>query len=186
MSLRSCDRSRGQSSTVFDCLSLARVEDLGTAAVGPGACGHGPCGMPCQSLWSTVEWNVCCGAELLGRAMATKKKKAGRTRGRGVVRRAAAKSARLSAGEWFEKLAAVQARLRAPDGCPWDREQTHASLRTYLIEEAYEVLEALESGDDGKFAEEMGDLLLQIMFHSQIAKEEGRFTIVDVIREIYE
>ena len=118
--------------------------------------------------------------------MATKKKKAGRTRGRGVVRRAAAKSARLSAGEWFEKLAAVQARLRAPDGCPWDREQTHASLRTYLIEEAYEVLEALESGDDGKFAEEMGDLLLQIMFHSQIAKEEGRFDVSDVIREVHD
>ena len=92
----------------------------------------------------------------------------------------------MSAGEWFEKLAAVQARLRAPDGCPWDREQTHVSLRTYLIEEAYEVLEALESGDDGKFAEEMGDLLLQIVFHSQIAKEEGRFTVSDVIREVHD
>jgi tetrapyrrole methylase family protein / MazG family protein len=102
------------------------------------------------------------------------------------VRRTAAKSPRLSAGEWFEKLMAVQARLRAPDGCPWDREQTHASLRTYLIEEAYEVLEALESGDDGKFAEEMGDLLLQIVFHSQIAKEEGRFTVSDVIREVHD
>lgn len=89
-------------------------------------------------------------------------------------------------GEWFEKLVAVQARLRAPDGCPWDREQTHATLRTYLIEEAYEVLEALESGDDAKFAEEMGDLLLQIVFHSQIAREEGRFTVADVIREIHD
>jgi tetrapyrrole methylase family protein / MazG family protein len=114
------------------------------------------------------------------------KKKTGKTRKPRAVRRAAAKSARLSAGEWFEKLAAVQARLRAPDGCPWDREQTHASLRTYLIEEAYEVLEALESGDDGKFAEEMGDLLLQIVFHSQIAKEEGRFTVSDVIREVHD
>lgn len=92
----------------------------------------------------------------------------------------------LADGEWFEKLVAVQARLRAPDGCPWDREQTHASLRTYLIEEAYEVLEALESEDDAKFAEEMGDLLLQIVFHSQIAREEGRFTIADVIREIHD
>jgi tetrapyrrole methylase family protein/MazG family protein len=118
--------------------------------------------------------------------MANKKKRAGKTRKAGAVRRVAAKSPRLSAGEWFEKLAAVQARLRAPDGCPWDREQTHASLRTYLIEEAYEVLEALESGDDGKFAEEMGDLLLQIMFHSQIAKEEGRFTVSDVIREVHD
>ena len=89
-------------------------------------------------------------------------------------------------GEWFEKLVAVQARLRAPDGCPWDREQTHESLRTYLIEEAYEVLEALESGKDAKFAEEMGDLLLQIVFHSQIAQEKGRFTVSDVIREIHD
>ena len=118
--------------------------------------------------------------------MATKKKQAARTKKRDGARRPAAKSPSLSAGEWFEKLAAVQARLRAPDGCPWDREQTHASLRTYLVEEAYEVLEALESGDDGKFAEEMGDLLLQIMFHSQIAKEEGRFTVSDVIREVHD
>jgi tetrapyrrole methylase family protein/MazG family protein len=92
----------------------------------------------------------------------------------------------VTPGEWFEKLVAVQARLRAPDGCPWDREQTHESLRTYLIEEAYEVLEALESGNDAKFAEEMGDLLLQIIFHSQMAQEKGRFTISDVIREIHD
>src|SRR5271170_7778004 len=89
-------------------------------------------------------------------------------------------------GQWFEKLVAVMARLRASGGCPWDREQTHATLRTYLIEEAYEVLEALDSGDDAKFAEEMGDLLLQIVFHSQIAKEEGRFTVSDVIREVHD
>jgi tetrapyrrole methylase family protein/MazG family protein len=118
--------------------------------------------------------------------MVNKKKKMGKARKAGAVRRIAANSPKLTAGEWFEKLAAVQARLRAPDGCPWDREQTHASLRTYLIEEAYEVLEALESGDDGKFAEEMGDLLLQIMFHSQIAKEEGRFDVSDVIREVHD
>jgi tetrapyrrole methylase family protein/MazG family protein len=92
---------------------------------------------------------------------------------------------RLTAGEWFEKLVALQARLRATNGCPWDREQTHSSLRTYLIEEAYEVLDALEGGEDAKFAEEMGDLLLQIVFHSQIAREEGRFTIADVIREVH-
>lgn len=97
-----------------------------------------------------------------------------------------AKRKRLTPGEWFEKLVAVQARLRAPNGCPWDREQTHQSLRTYLIEEAYEVLEALESGNDTKFAEEMGDLLLQIVFHSQIAREEGRFTVAEVIREIHD
>jgi tetrapyrrole methylase family protein / MazG family protein len=96
------------------------------------------------------------------------------------------KRAQETAGEWFEKLVAVQARLRAPGGCPWDREQTHDTLRTYLIEEAYEVLEALESGNDAKFAEEMGDLLLQIVFHSQMAQERGRFTISDVIREIHD
>lgn len=92
----------------------------------------------------------------------------------------------LTPGEWFEKLVAVQARLRAPKGCPWDREQTHETLRTYLLEEAYEVLEALDTGNDAKFAEEMGDLLLQIVFHSQIASEEGRFTVADVIREIHD
>src|SRR5438067_10445280 len=77
------------------------------------------------------------------------------------------KSKQLTPGEWFEKLGAVKARLRAPNGCPWDREQTHKSLRTYLIEEAYEVLEALESENDTKFAEEMGDLLLHFFFSSR-------------------
>src|SRR6267154_1319133 len=96
------------------------------------------------------------------------------------------KQKQVTPGQWFEKLVGVQARLRAPNGCPWDREQTHQSLRTYLLEEAYEVLEALESGSDAKFAEEMGDLLLQIVFHSQIAREEGRFTVAEVIREIHD
>ena len=90
------------------------------------------------------------------------------------------------AGAWFAKLVRLQARLRAPDGCPWDVEQTHLSLRTYLIEEAYEVLEALESGDDAKFAEELGDLLLQVVFHAQIATEQGRFGAADVVREIHQ
>jgi len=96
------------------------------------------------------------------------------------------KMARGAAGDWFEKLVGVMARLRGPGGCPWDREQTHATLRTYLIEEAYEVLDALDGADDVKFAEELGDLLLQIVFHAEMAEEEGRFGIVDVIREIYE
>src|SRR6267142_2573044 len=96
------------------------------------------------------------------------------------------KRMQATSGEWFERLVAVQARLRAPGGCPWDREQTHESLRTYLIEEAYEVLEALESRNDAKFAEEMGDLLLQIVFHSQMAQERGAFTVSDVIREIHD
>ncbi|MGH9741114.1 MAG: nucleoside triphosphate pyrophosphohydrolase [Candidatus Acidiferrum sp.] len=112
-----------------------------------------------------------------------KKKKRAKS---GAGHKTVSRPADLNAGEWFERLVAVQARLRAPDGCPWDREQSHESLRTYLIEEAYEVLEAMEGGDDGKFAEEMGDLLLQIVFHSQIAKEEGRFTVADVIREVHD
>lgn len=110
-------------------------------------------------------------------------------RGKKTKRRGSATKAKMrqtTAGAWFEKLVALQARLRAPNGCPWDREQTHQTLRTYLIEEAYEVLDALESGDDRKFAEEMGDLLLQIVFHSQIATEEGRFSVADVIREVHE
>jgi nucleoside triphosphate diphosphatase len=89
-------------------------------------------------------------------------------------------------GVAFDKLVGVMSRLRAPDGCPWDREQTHATLRTYLIEEAYEVLDALDGDDDAKCAEELGDLLLQVLFHAQIAREESRFSIADVIREIYE
>ena len=90
---------------------------------------------------------------------------------------------RENSGPAFARLAAVMARLRAPGGCPWDREQTHSTLRTYLIEEAYEVLDALDSHDDAKFAEELGDLLLQVLFHAQIAAEERRFSINDVIRE---
>jgi tetrapyrrole methylase family protein/MazG family protein len=118
--------------------------------------------------------------------MASRKKLSRKPKRRPAPARKAVKQDPMSAGDWFEKLVALQARLRAPGGCPWDREQTHATLRTYLIEEAYEVLDALESGDDSKFAEEMGDLLLQVVFHSQIAAEESRFTVSDVIREIHE
>jgi tetrapyrrole methylase family protein/MazG family protein len=66
-------------------------------------------------------------------------------------------------------------RLRAPDGCPWDREQTHDSLKPYLLEETYEVLEAIESGDDQRLRDELGDLLLQVAMHTEIAGQEGRF-----------
>lgn len=90
-----------------------------------------------------------------------------------------------AAGEWFAKLVALQARLRGPNGCPWDREQTHESLRKFLVEEAYEVLDAIESGDPEKFASELGDLLLQVVFHAILAEESGRFTISDVIESIY-
>ena len=93
--------------------------------------------------------------------------------------------ARKRIGKAFEALVALQARLRAPNGCPWDREQTHDSLRTYLVEETYEVLDALASGDAGKFADELGDLLLQIVFHAQLAAEGGKFDIADVIEQIY-
>src|SRR5258708_14361168 len=91
-----------------------------------------------------------------------------------------------SAGLWFERLVKLQARLRAANGCPWDVEQTHLTLRTYLIEEPYEGLEALKSGDDTKFAEELGDLLLQVVFHAKFASEEGRFNATDVLREIHQ
>jgi MazG family protein len=89
------------------------------------------------------------------------------------------------AGEWFAKLFALQARLRAPNGCPWDREQTHGSLRKFLIEETYEVLDAMESSDPHEFASELGDLLLQITFHSILGEETGAFTISDVIESIH-
>jgi MazG family protein len=90
-----------------------------------------------------------------------------------------------SAGQLFEALVALQARLRAPNGRPWDREQTHESLRTYLVEETYEVLDALESGDWYEFAGELGDLLLQVVFHAVLAAEAGRFDIADVIERIH-
>ena len=90
-----------------------------------------------------------------------------------------------SAGEWFAKLVALQARLRGPNGCPWDHEQTHDSLRKFLMEETYEVLDAMESSEPRRFASELGDLLLQIVFHSILAEETGAFTISDVIESIH-
>jgi len=74
----------------------------------------------------------------------------------------------------------VVARLRAPGGCPWDREQTHESLRPYLLEETYELLEAIDSGDDAKMKEELGDLLLQVAMHAEIAAGDGRFDAAQV------
>ena len=91
-----------------------------------------------------------------------------------------------SPGESFEKLVALQARLRAPGGCPWDREQTHESLRKFLVEETYEVLNAMESGNAREFSAELGDLLLQVIFHAALAEEAGRFTITDVIESIHD
>jgi uncharacterized protein YabN with tetrapyrrole methylase and pyrophosphatase domain len=82
------------------------------------------------------------------------------------------------------ELRAIMARLRAPDGCPWDREQTHMSLRSSLIEEAYEVVEAIERGVDADLCEELGDLLLQVVFHAQLAEEEKRFSFTEIAEAI--
>ena len=84
----------------------------------------------------------------------------------------------------FAELVEVMARLRAEDGCPWDREQTHRSLKPYLLEETYEMLEAIDQEDDRELCKELGDVLLQIVFHAQIASEEGRFSIDDVCRAL--
>ena len=80
----------------------------------------------------------------------------------------------------IEAIFEVVARLRAPGGCPWDREQTHESLRPYLLEETYELLEAIDSGDDAKIKEELGDLLLQVAMHAEIAAEQRRFDAAEV------
>jgi len=83
-------------------------------------------------------------------------------------------------------ISRIADRLRAPDGCPWDREQTHASLRPHLLEEAYEALEALDSGDLERLRDELGDLLFQVTIHAQLAHEEGAFDIADVARRLGE
>src|SRR5437867_6576376 len=86
----------------------------------------------------------------------------------------------------FQQLCEIVARLRAPGGCPWDREQTHESLLPALIEEAYEVAGAVRSRDIANFREELGDLLLLIVMHSEIAREAGRFDIDNVLKEVTE
>jgi len=84
----------------------------------------------------------------------------------------------------FATLVDIIAKLRAPDGCPWDRKQTHASLRENLLEECYEVLEALDEEDSGKLCAELGDLLMQVVLHTQIATEAGEFEVGDVLSSI--
>jgi tetrapyrrole methylase family protein/MazG family protein len=84
-------------------------------------------------------------------------------------------------GALFERLVDIMARLRSPTGCPWDRAQDRTSLKPYLLEEAYEVLEAIDEGAPPKLREELGDLLLQVIFHAQIARERGEFDIYDVL-----
>ena len=82
------------------------------------------------------------------------------------------------------ELLAIMARLRSPMGCPWDREQNHRSLRWHAVEEVYELVDAIESGDDHELEEELGDLLLQVVFHCQLAKERGAFDFEKVARRI--
>jgi tetrapyrrole methylase family protein/MazG family protein len=84
----------------------------------------------------------------------------------------------------FDTLVEIIARLRSPQGCSWDREQTHSSLRENLLEECYEVLESIDEGDEESLRGELGDLLLQVVFHAQIAAENGSFELADVIRDI--
>jgi len=91
----------------------------------------------------------------------------------------------LEGGASFESFAEIVAHLRAPNGCPWDREQTHESLRKHLLEEAYEAISAIDSGDFTHMREEFGDLLLQIVLQAQIANEAGRFNVNDVIEGIH-
>src|SRR4029434_741834 len=86
----------------------------------------------------------------------------------------------------FNRLCEIVAKLRAPGGCPWDREQTHESLLPQLMEEAYEVAGALRAKDDANFREELGDLLLLIVMHSEIARETGRFSIDNVLSDVTE
>jgi tetrapyrrole methylase family protein/MazG family protein len=86
----------------------------------------------------------------------------------------------------FDDLVAIMARLRGPGGCPWDREQTHCSLRPYLVEETYEALEAIDAGTPAQLRQELGDLLLQVVFHAQMAAEAGAFSIGDVIAGLVE
>jgi len=86
----------------------------------------------------------------------------------------------------IEDLLKVMARLRSPTGCPWDREQDHKSLRFHAVEEVYELMDAIEAGDDPEMLEELGDLLLQIVFHCQLAKERGAFDFEQVARRITE
>ena len=86
--------------------------------------------------------------------------------------------------ERFTKVVEIMATLRAQNGCPWDRKQTHETLKPYLLEETYEVLETIDQGDRSKLREELGDVLLQVIFHSQIATEAGTFTVDDVLKTL--
>ena len=89
--------------------------------------------------------------------------------------------AQQTTGELFERVVAIMARLRGPGGCPWDREQTFDSIKSYTLEETYEVFEAIDKRDWNELPGELGDLLLQVLFYSQIGSEDGTFSIDDVL-----
>lgn len=86
--------------------------------------------------------------------------------------------------DYLDRLEKLMTRLRSKNGCPWDKRQTHKSLKPYLLEEAHETLEAIDSGNAESLREELGDLLLQVVFHAQLAKEKGRFNLQDIARTI--
>lgn len=96
------------------------------------------------------------------------------------MRKRAAKPKRSA----IEELLTVMAKLRSPEGCPWDREQNHMTLRFHAVEEVYELIDAIEAGDDAEMTEELGDLLLQVVFHCQLANERGAFDLEKVARHI--
>jgi uncharacterized protein YabN with tetrapyrrole methylase and pyrophosphatase domain len=96
------------------------------------------------------------------------------------------RKAKEKQGSAIHDLLAVMARLRSPTGCPWDREQTHRTLRFHAVEEVYELMDAIEASDDHEMAEELGDLLLQVVFHCQLAAERGAFDFAQVTRRITE
>ncbi|MBK9927769.1 MAG: nucleoside triphosphate pyrophosphohydrolase [Anaerolineales bacterium] len=105
--------------------------------------------------------------------------------GTGIFARACLYVPALGEGTSFESFAEIVAHLRAPDGCPWDKEQTHESLRKHLLEESYEAISAIDSGDFADMREEFGDMLLQVVLQSQIANDEGQFNVNQVVHGIH-
>src|SRR5438105_9081429 len=90
----------------------------------------------------------------------------------------------MSTGEKFQRAVGIMAKLRAPGGCPWDREQTFDTIKPYTLEETYEVLEAIDARDWDELPGELGDLLLQVLFYAEMAKEDGKFSIDDVLDKL--
>src|SRR3990172_992474 len=189
--MRASCRARWISST-----RSGRGTDLGTARTADRARGHECPSPPRTALYCSMaspRYKFCklfakC---ILPHARAPSRQKCtglvGGDRGCIIERRHAVRGrAGMSdtAGCLFERLVEVMATLRGPQGCPWDREQTRDSLKAFLIEEACEVLEALDLHDPDRLEEELGDLLLQVIFHAQVAAELGEFTVRDVLAAV--